>query len=91
MPARPRPPVPLAARARRAGLALPGHSPNRPALARMLEIHQVLCQGARPGQRLNCATLAARLGFSAKTVHRDLTYMRDPLGLPVDYDAQEKS
>jgi predicted DNA-binding transcriptional regulator YafY len=91
MPLRPRSSVPVAAGARRAGPALPGHSPNRPALARMLEIHQVLCQGAAPGQRLNCATLAARLGFSAKTVHRDLTYMRDQLGLPVEYDAQEKS
>ena len=91
MPTRSRPAVPVAAGARRNGPALPGHSPNRPALARMLEIHQVLCQGAAPGQRLNCATLAERLGFSPKTVHRDLTYMRDQLELPVEYDAQEKS
>lgn len=57
----------------------------------MLEIHQALCQGPPPGERLNCATLAVRLKFSPKTVHRDLTYMREELGLPVEYDVQEKS
>lgn len=69
----------------------PAHSPNRPALARMLEIHAQLCAGAGPGRRLNCSTLAERLHFSPKTVHRDLTYMKHELGLPVEYDAQEKS
>lgn len=57
----------------------------------MLEIHAQLCAGAGPGRRLNCTTLAERLDFSPKTVHRDLTFMRQKLRLPVEYDAQEKS
>ena len=57
----------------------------------MLEIHAQLCAGAGPGRRLNCATLAKSLRCSTKTAHRDLTYMRKELGLPVEYDEQEKS
>lgn len=64
-------------------------SPNRPALARMLEIHGVLNQGRR--RRVNCATLGKDLRVSGKTVSRDIHYMRDTLRLPIAYDPQEKT
>lgn len=56
---------------------------SRTPLARMLRIHQRLLEGRHP----NCSTLARDIEVSSKTVQRDLDYMRDQLGLPIDYDA----
>lgn len=36
---------------------------------------------------LNCVTLAEALEVNAKTIQRDLDFMRDRLGLPIAYDA----
>jgi predicted DNA-binding transcriptional regulator YafY len=55
---------------------------SRPPLARMLRLHERLQGGARP----NCRGLAIELEVSAKTVQRDIDFMRDQLGLPLDYD-----
>ena len=55
---------------------------SRPPLARMLRIHEFLQTSARA----SCRTLAAELEVSAKTVQRDIDFMRDQLGLPIDYD-----
>ncbi len=74
----------------RAGEESP-QAPNRSQMSRMLEIHNVLREGFGSRRRLNCTTMGKRLGMSAKTILRDLTYMKDTLGLPVDYDGQEKS
>ena len=49
----------------------------------MLRIHQALQGGAYP----NAATLARALEVSTKSIHRDLEFMRDRLGLPLEYDA----
>jgi proteasome accessory factor B len=52
-------------------------------MERMWRIHQVLSGGAHP----NCTGLSAELEVSAKTVMRDIEFMRDRLGLPLEYDA----
>ncbi|MBM3824114.1 MAG: WYL domain-containing protein [Verrucomicrobia bacterium] len=56
-----------------------GHA--RPPLERMLRIHQALTAGEYP----NASTLARILEVSAKSVHRDLEFMMDRLGLPIEY------
>jgi predicted DNA-binding transcriptional regulator YafY len=59
---------------------------SRPPLERMLRIHQALQAGRHP----NAVTLAAALEVSAKSIHRDLEFMRDRLELPLAYDAARK-
>jgi len=62
------------------GRAGAGHS--RPPLARMLRLHEWLVANRYP----NCRKVAAELEVSAKTVQRDLNFMRDQMGLPIEYD-----
>jgi proteasome accessory factor B len=52
-------------------------------MARMILLHERLQSGERP----NCRQLASELEVSPKTVQRDLDFMRDRLGLPIEYDA----
>jgi proteasome accessory factor B len=49
----------------------------------MLRIHQALVAGKFP----NATSLGREIEVAAKTVHRDLEFMRDRLGLPIEYDA----
>ncbi len=55
---------------------------SRPPLERMLRIHQALLSGKYP----NASTLAREIEVATKTIHRDIEFMRDRLGLPVEYD-----
>lgn len=55
---------------------------SRPPLARMFAVHQALVKGGFP----NCTKLAQELEVSNKTVQRDIDFMRDRLGLPIEYD-----
>lgn len=55
---------------------------SRPPLGRMLQIHQQLKAGKFP----NCRKLAETLEVSTKTIQRDIDFMRDRLGLPIEYD-----
>jgi len=55
---------------------------SRPPLERMLRLHERLKAGAFP----NCRKLASELEVSAKTIQRDIDFMRDRLGLPIEYD-----
>jgi proteasome accessory factor B len=48
----------------------------------MLRIHEELRRGALT----NCTKLVTLLEVSRKTVVRDIAFMRDRLGLPIDYD-----
>jgi proteasome accessory factor B len=48
----------------------------------MLRLHDRLKAGAFP----NCRKLASELEVSAKTIQRDIDFMRDRLGLPIGYD-----
>jgi proteasome accessory factor B len=55
---------------------------SRPPLERMLRLHERLKAGVYP----NCRKLASELEVSAKTIQRDIDFMRDRLGLPIEYD-----
>ena len=57
---------------------------SRPPLGRMLHIHDELKQNRLP----NATSLSKQLEVVAKTINRDIAYMRDQLGLPVQWDAQ---
>ncbi len=59
---------------------------SRPPLARMMRLHEML-QTRRP---LSSGNLAQTLEVSGKTILRDLEFMRDQLGLPVEYDAPRR-
>ena len=50
----------------------------------MLRIHQALQSGKFP----NASVLAREIEVATKTIHRDIEFMRDRLGLPIEYDAQ---
>ncbi len=65
--------------------------PSKVALARLLKIHDQLNEAASGHRRVNCTTLATDLDVTVKTIQRDLDYLRDQLGLPVDYDYGERS
>src|SRR6187397_2769426 len=57
---------------------------SRPPLERMMKIHQAIQSGKFP----NAASLAQELEVSAKSIHRDLEFMRDRMQLPLEYDAK---
>lgn len=50
---------------------------------RVLEIHKIIRTGKHP----NCSTLAKEIEVTAKTIQRDISFMRDQLGLPLEYHA----
>jgi predicted DNA-binding transcriptional regulator YafY len=55
---------------------------SRPPLARMLRLHEWLMGERYP----NCRKIAEEFEVSAKTVQRDVNFMRDQMGLPIEYD-----
>ncbi len=55
---------------------------SRPPLARMMQLHAQLQARTFP----NCRKLAEELEVSSKTIQRDIDFMRDRLGLPIEYD-----
>lgn len=59
---------------------------SRPPLARMMRIHDGLQQNSFP----NCSTLAREIEVTVKTIQRDIEFMRDQLGLPIEYDSSRK-
>src|SRR5262249_36984173 len=61
-----------------------GQKHTRPPLERILRIHQAILTGGYP----NAAQLAFELEVSSKSIHRDLDFMRDRLGLPLEYNPQ---
>jgi len=50
----------------------------------MLRIHQEIKSGKFP----NASQLARELEVSTKSIHRDVEFMRDRMGLPVEYDSR---
>ncbi|MDX6767674.1 MAG: WYL domain-containing protein [Candidatus Methylacidiphilales bacterium] len=54
---------------------------SRPPLARMLRLHEELSAGRHP----NCRSMAREFEVSDKTIQRDFDFMRDQLGLPLEY------
>ncbi len=59
------------------------HHAARPPLARIMIIDQAIRTGDWP----NATTLAHRLEVDPRTIRRDLTYMRDQLKAPLEYDS----
>jgi predicted DNA-binding transcriptional regulator YafY len=57
---------------------------KRPPFERMKKIFGRLQDGKYP----NCSTMAAEFAVSAKTVKRDIDFMRDRWELPIEYDNQ---
>jgi predicted DNA-binding transcriptional regulator YafY len=57
---------------------------SRPPLERMLRIHQAVSSGKLP----NASTLARQIEVATKTIHRDIDFMRDRLGLPIEFDSR---
>jgi len=55
---------------------------SRPPLERMMRIHGQLKADDFP----NCRKIADELEVSSKTIQRDIDFMRDRLGLPIEYD-----
>jgi len=53
---------------------------SRPPLERMKRLHQKLIAGDFP----NCRKLSDELEVSSKTIQRDIDFMRDRLGLPME-------
>jgi proteasome accessory factor B len=60
------------------------HGFSRPPLQRMMRLHAALKSHHFP----NCQKIATELEVSAKTIQRDIDFMRDRLGLPIGYDPQ---
>lgn len=58
---------------------------SRPPYARMLRIHAQLIEQRYP----NCTKLATELSTSAKTIQRDMDFMRDQYTLPIEFDASK--
>ena len=63
-----------------------GATKFKPQLRRLLAIGASIREGHYP----SCARLAAKLECSAKTVQRDIDYMRDFLDAPIAYDERKK-
>lgn len=51
-------------------------------MERIYHIHEAITEGRFP----NCTKLAVELEVTAKTIQRDITFMRDRLNLPLEYD-----
>jgi predicted DNA-binding transcriptional regulator YafY len=56
--------------------------PTRPALVRLARILNEIRDGRTP----NASTLARTLEVTPRTIQRDLDYLRDQLGAPIEYD-----
>jgi predicted DNA-binding transcriptional regulator YafY len=56
---------------------------TRRPLERIYRIHEVVKRGKYP----NCRSLAETLEVTQKTVQRDISFMRDELDVPIEYDA----
>lgn len=54
---------------------------SRPAMWRVMEIHKIIRAGRHP----NCSTMAKEIEVTPKTIQRDISFMRDQLGLPLEY------
>jgi proteasome accessory factor B len=50
----------------------------------MMRIHQAVQSGKYP----NASSLSREVEVATKTIHRDIEFMRDRLGLPIEYDAR---
>jgi proteasome accessory factor B len=57
---------------------------SRPPLERMMRFHDLLKDKSYP----NCTTISKEFEVAVRTIMRDLDFMRDRLGLPIEFDQQ---
>ena len=69
---------------RKNNYVLPSEVHSRPPLERMLRIHQSIQAGEFP----NATRLSAEIEVVVKTIHRDIAFMRDRMGLPIAFDSK---
>jgi len=62
---------------------VPKNIMQRPPLERLIRIHQAITSSQFP----NSSALAQDLCVSLNTIHRDVAFMRNQMGLPIRYDA----
>lgn len=55
---------------------------TRRPIERIFTIHEAILRGRYP----NCRRLAEQIGVTQKTIQRDITFMQNDLGLPLEYD-----
>ncbi|HUR44850.1 MAG TPA: WYL domain-containing protein [Candidatus Saccharimonadales bacterium] len=65
--------------------ARPDTSTARPPVERMLKIHHLIKSGKFP----NATLMSAQLEVSVRSVMRDLEFMRDRMGLPLQYEPRK--
>lgn len=58
---------------------------TRRPLERIFAIHQAIQRGRFP----NCRQLAEQIEVTQKTIQRDITFMQNDLGLPLEYDRKQ--
>lgn len=63
-----------------------GMKQSRPPLVRMYYLDEQLRKNKYP----NCTSLASYFEVHRKTIQRDVDYMRDMLGAPIEYDKKKK-
>lgn len=64
---------------------------TRGQLARIIQIQTRLSRRRGPGDKVTALSLARELGVSSRTIKRDLEYMRDSAGLPLEYEPADHS
>ena len=77
-----KPPAPAATSVQLSNIERSERGHSRPPLARMVRLHEWLMANRYP----NCRKIAEEFEVSGKTVQRDINFMRDQMGLPIDYD-----
>ena len=55
-------------------------------MRRLLELHELLKVGKFP----NCSTFAEKWEVASKTIQRDIDFLRDQMGAPIEYDALKR-
>lgn len=61
-----------------------GRRYSRPPLMRMVRLHEWLIANRYP----NCRKIAEEFEVSSKTVQRNVNFMRDQMGMPIEYDME---
>lgn len=65
-------------------------APDKNQLLRLVFIDQKIREGMRTGRYANCATMAAEYEVSARSIQRDLDYLKHQRNAPIAYDASRK-
>lgn len=59
---------------------------NKSQMKRVFELHQLIQQNKYP----NCASFSVKWEVSSKTIQRDVDFLKDEMGAPIEYDALKR-